>query len=49
MAVIVFGQINCAPKIASAITNGKVFLVGKFNKQEAENLAAKITDAITKP
>lgn len=48
LAIIIQGQLYCAPRIRAEIPGGKAEISGKFSEQEAKNLAAKITEAMKK-
>jgi preprotein translocase subunit SecD len=46
LAIVIGGQLYCAPKIGSEIPSGKVRITGDFSPQEARDLAAKISAII---
>lgn len=46
LAIVLGGQVYSAPVIRSEISGGKAQITGKFNREEAEELAAKINEAI---
>ena len=48
LAIIIDGQLYCAPMIRTEIPGGKAEISGSFSKEEANALAAKIIGAIKK-
>ena len=48
LAIIIDGQLREAPVINMEISGGKAEISGRFSKQEAKDLAKKISDALTK-
>jgi preprotein translocase subunit SecD len=48
LAIVIDGQLYCAPMIRSEIPGGKAEITGSFSKQEAKDLAAKISQVIPK-
>ncbi len=48
LAVIIGGQLYCAPVIQAEISGGRGVITGNFTKQEAKNLSKKINNAIKK-
>ncbi len=48
LAIIIDGQLYCAPRIMAEIPGGKAEISGSFSEQEAKDLAAKISDAVAK-
>jgi len=48
LAIIIDNKLISAPRIASRITEGKGQITGSFSEQEAKDLAAKMSAAITK-
>jgi hypothetical protein len=46
LAIVLGGQVYSAPVIRSEITGGKAQISGQFSREEAEELAAKINEAI---
>jgi len=46
LAVVLSGQVYSAPVIRSEISGGKAQITGKFSQDEAEELAARINEAI---
>jgi preprotein translocase subunit SecD len=48
LAIIIDGQLYCAPTVKTEIPGGKAEISGSFSKQEAKDLAAKISHAMTK-
>ena len=46
LAIVLGGQVYSAPVIRSEITGGKAQITGQFSREEAEELAAKINEAI---
>jgi preprotein translocase subunit SecD len=48
LAIVIDGQLYCAPVIRAEITGGKAEITGGFTEREAKDLAKKITDKLTK-
>ncbi|MCX6922660.1 MAG: hypothetical protein NT154_05510 [Verrucomicrobia bacterium] len=48
LAIIIDGQVYSAPVIRSEISGGKATISGSFDRQEADNLCKKISQAIKK-
>ncbi|HEX3624341.1 MAG TPA: hypothetical protein VH280_02840 [Verrucomicrobiae bacterium] len=48
LAIIIGGQLYCAPRITTEILNGKAVVAGRFSQQAADTLAAKITESISR-
>ena len=48
LAIIIEGQVRCAPIIQRAIPDGTAKITGVFSDQEAETLARKINDTVAK-
>ena len=48
LAIVLDGQLYCAPVINAAIPGGKAEITGDFGEPKARELAAKITEAIKK-
>lgn len=48
LAIIVNGHICEAPVVRTEISDGKIQISGSFSKQEGEDLAGKISGALTK-
>ena len=48
LAVIIGGQLYCAPVIQAELSGGRGVITGNFTKQKAENLSKKINQAIKK-
>ena len=48
LAIIIDGQLYCAPTIRSEIPGGKAEISGSFTKEEAKVLAAKIIQSVPK-
>jgi SecD/SecF fusion protein len=48
LAILIDGQLYCAPTVKTEIAGGKAEISGSFSKQEANALAAKIIQAIKK-
>jgi SecD/SecF fusion protein len=48
LAIVIDGQLYCAPKIMTEIPGGTAEITGGFSQQEAKELAAKITESIGK-
>ena len=46
LAIVLGGQVYSAPVIRSEIAGGKAQITGKFSQEEAEELAARINEAI---
>lgn len=46
LAIVMNGQLYAAPVIRSEITDGKAQITGNFTEEEAQQLAAKINEAI---
>jgi len=46
LAIVLGGQVYSAPVIRSEITGGKAQISGSFSREEAEELAAKINEAV---
>jgi len=46
LALVIGGQLYCAPRVLAEILNGKAVITGRFSQQEAASLATKITDSI---
>jgi hypothetical protein len=48
LAIIINGQICQAPFVQTEISGGKIQISGRFSKQEVEDLAGKISEALSK-
>ena len=48
LAIVIDGQLYCAPTIRTEIAGGKAEINGSFTEQEAKDLAKKITEKIRK-
>jgi len=48
LAIVIGGQLYCAPKILSELSDGKARIVGDFSQQEAREIVAKITESLQK-
>jgi preprotein translocase subunit SecD len=48
LAIIIDGRLYSAPTIRSEIRDGKAQITGNFSEQEANDLAAKINQSVTK-
>jgi preprotein translocase subunit SecD len=48
LAIIIDGRLYSAPTIKSEIRDGKAQITGNFSVQEANDLAAKINQSVTK-
>jgi preprotein translocase subunit SecD len=46
LAIVLNGQLYAAPIIRSEITDGKAQITGNFTEEEAQQLAARINEAI---
>ena len=48
LAIVVDGRVLVAPKIVAEISDGKVWIAGRFSDQDAADLAARINKALKK-
>jgi preprotein translocase subunit SecD len=48
LAIIIGGQVYCAPVIRSEISGGKAQISGSFSKEEAKELVKKLNEAVKK-
>jgi hypothetical protein len=48
LAIVIGGQLYCAPRVMTEILNGKAVVAGRLSQQEADTLAAKITESISR-
>jgi preprotein translocase subunit SecD len=48
LAIVIDGRLYSAPKIMTAIPGGRAEVSGSFSEPEARELAAKITESLTK-
>ncbi|HEX4962505.1 MAG TPA: hypothetical protein VF173_16845 [Thermoanaerobaculia bacterium] len=48
MAILIDGKVLLAPRNQSAMLDGRIMVTGQFSKEEATDLAAKITPVVRK-
>ena len=48
LAIVIGGQVYCAPKIIDEISGGKAQINGSFTKEEAKELVKKLNEAVKK-